>query len=554
MTERPDEDLRARFDAAVPAPVLDDDAVGSLLRRGRRRRRARQAGAGAVAVAAVAALAVGGMTLVDRTPTPPVAPPEEEATVGGDLWLSAEEVPPGAEVVGVLVDPTNGGHVFDQLASVERWIDGAWVDRAEPLLWCLPTDPCSAEVMEPGTAVDFQPVEIAPGPGLPGPAMRMSTAGLEPGWYRIAHVSRSGAVASGVLEVADDAPAPAPLAPPDEPSLAVDPPILVPGDNVPLVLSLVAPDGGRGPGPAEQARVDAWVDGAWVTTQDGIPLGEGMDDGVEAVLVGVADEPGEYRVVLSGPDGEVWGRFWVTEAPAPGAVTGGPAEVLESYPGLPDGGEDGADMVTRLESGEYALTVSLPGTGECAAAPVAWEVAGRTVTLVVRDPAQSCAPDGTHTTYVLALPEGASVESALTTRAEGSLGDPYPQLRLWLEDVVAETGIELAPHPRDESGRYAVVGVWPREVVAVMAELADEARLADGITVTGEAEAEGVTLETGADESGAAAARFACGGLVLSFLGRNDTPEAFEDVRYVAQEVARAAQPCPASAEAITVP
>lgn len=557
MTERPDEDLRARFDAALPAPALDDAAVGSLLRRGRRRRRARQAGAGAVAVAVVAALAVGGMTLVDRTPAPPVAPPEEEATVGGDLWLSAEVVPPGAEVIGVLVDPSNSGQVFDQLASVERWIDGAWVDRAEPLLWCLPTDPCSAEVMEPGTAVDFQPVEIAPGPGLPGPAMRMSTAGLEPGWYRITHVSRSGAVASGVLEVADDAddaPAPAPLTPLDEPSLAVDPPILVPGDNVPLVLSLVVPDGGRAPGPAEQARVDAWVDGAWVTTQDGIPLGEGMDDGVEAVLVGVADEPGEYRLVLSGPDGEVWGRFWVTEGAASDGVASAPAEVLDTYVGLPDGGEDGADSMTRLESGQYAVTISLPGSGECVAVPVATEVDGRTVTIVLRDPAQVCEPDGTHTTYVLALPEGASVESALTTRVEGSLDSPYPQLRLWLTDVVAETGIELAPHPTDESGRYAVVGVWPRQYVAVVAEVAGEAELAAGVVATGTAEVEGVLLETGADDSGAAAARFACGGLVLSFLGRNDTPEAFEDVRSVAEAVAWAAQPCPASAEAITVP
>lgn len=554
MTELLDPGLRARFDAALPAPVLDDAAVGSLLRRGRRRRLARQAGGGVAAVAVVAALVVGGMSLLDRSPAPPVAPPEEEATVGGDLWLSAEVVPPGAEVVGVLVDQTNSGQVFDQLASVERWIDGEWVDRAEPLLWCLPWDPCSAEVMEPGTAVDFQPVEIAPGPGLPGPAMRMSTAGLEPGWYRITHVSRSGAVASGVLEVADDAPDPAPLAPLDEPSLAVEPPILVPGDNVPLVLSPVLPEGGGGVAFGQGARVDAWVDGAWVTTQDGIPLGEGMDDGMVAVLVGVSDEPGEYRVVLSGPDTVVWGRFWVTEPVAPSGVASAPAEVLDAYVGLPEGGADASGMITRLESGQYALTISLPGSGECAAVPVATEVDGRTVTVVVRDPAQPCPPDGTHTTYVLALPDGASAESALTTRAEGSTDAPYPQLRLWLTDVVAETGLEAPPQAVDESGLYAVVGVWPREYVAVVAEIAGEAGLAAGVVPDGTAEVEGLVLETGTDDSGAAAARFSCGGLVLSFLGRNDTPAAFEDVRSVAEAVARVAQPCPVDADAITVP
>ncbi len=168
--------------------------------------------------------------------------------------------------------------------------------------------------------------------------------------------------------------------------------------------------------------------------------------------------PSRFRAVLSGPDGEVWARFWVTEAPAPRGTAAAPAEVLDTYAGLPDGGVDGADSMVRLGSGEYALTISLPGTGECAAVPIATEVDGRTVTIVVRDPAQACAPDGTHTTYVLALPDGASAESVLTTRAEGSLEAPYPQLRLWLEDVVA---VRRRPQRRrgGGAGRPAV----PRE-------------------------------------------------------------------------------------------
>lgn len=90
-------------------------------------------------------------------------------------------------------------------------------------------------------------------------------------------------------------------------------------------------------------------------------------------------------MVLSGPDGEVWGRFWVTEAPAPGGTGAVPAEVLDTYVGLPDGVEDLADTMTRRETGEYALTISLPGSGECVAVPVATDVDGRTVTIVVRD-------------------------------------------------------------------------------------------------------------------------------------------------------------------------
>jgi len=167
-------------------------------------------------------------------------------------------------------------------------------------------------------------------------------------------------------------------------------------------------------------------------------------------------------VVLSGPDGEVWGRFWVTEAPAPGGTAAVPAEVLDTYVGLPDGVEDLADTMTRRETGEYALTISLPGSGECVAVPVATEVAGRTVTIVLRDPTQVCEPDGTHTTYVLALPDGAPAEPTLTTRAEGSLEAPYPQLRLWLEDVVA-----VRRRPRCRRGRRACAQPCPVDADAI---------------------------------------------------------------------------------------
>ena len=59
-------------------------------------------------------------------------------------------------------------------------------------------------------------------------------------------------------------------------------------------------------------------------------------------------------------------------------------------------------------------------------------------------------------------------------------------------------------------------------------------------------------LETGTGASGVAAARFGCGALAFTFLGAGATSEAFEDVRYVAREVARVAQPCPVDVDAIT--
>lgn len=427
MTELLDPGLRARFDAALPAPVLDDAAVGSLLRRGRRRRTARQAGGGVAAVAVVTALVVGGMAVLDRTQAPPVAPPVDE-TVGADLWLSTERVPPGADVVGVLVDETGGGEVFDQLASVERWVDGAWVDRHEPLLWCLPTDRCASAVMEPGVTLDFQPVEIAPEPALPGPAMRMSTAGLEPGWYRISHVARSGVVASAVLEIAVGVPAPAPLAPLGERSLAVARPVLTTDPSGPLVLTEVVPDGHLPrPDPAERARVDAWLDGAWVTVEDPVALAGDVGDGAQAVMV-LGLDPGAYRVVLSWPDGEVWGRFWVVEAPsASGGARSQPAEILDTYAGLPDDErydlvETPPDTASLLFVDGDTLLVSLAGTGDCAGIPVATELSGRELAVVVREPAQACEPDGTFTTYVLALPEGASTRSFLTTHEASPSG------------------------------------------------------------------------------------------------------------------------------------
>lgn len=348
MTELSD-DLRARFDAGVPLPELDDAAIGSVLRGARRRRRNRRLGGGGAVVAVSAALVAGAMSLDVPGLSSPAAPPADGGPVdatnvdvdGARLWLSATTVPPGAEVVGVLVDRTGTGEEFHQLASVERWEDGRWVDRGEPLLWCLATDACSAQVLPPGSQVDVAPELIEPAPGAPGPAMRMSTEGLEPGWYRITHRSTTdpvgctgdpeagepstcttGSVAFAVLEIAADAAPPAPLPPLDEASLAVGPPVLAPGAGGALTLDEVVPDGVRPPSASpEGARVEAWVDGAWVRLDVDVALTGGLGTGEPAVRVPGLD-PGAYRVVLTQPDGELWGRFWVVDASVAGRAQG----------------------------------------------------------------------------------------------------------------------------------------------------------------------------------------------------------------------------------------
>lgn len=189
----------------VPAPAIEGPP-----------RRVGRVPLGALAV--VAALVAVGLILwavlgrdAAEAPPPPLADVE-----GPQLLLSAEVAPPGAEVLGVIVDETDSGQAFIDMAGVEEWHDGAWVDDGRLLLWCLPDDDCLATVTDPGVTFDFAPTDIEPTSAEPGPVMRMTTEGLEPGWYRIAHTSESGVRVSAVLEIDDDAPVPAVLSPLDE--------------------------------------------------------------------------------------------------------------------------------------------------------------------------------------------------------------------------------------------------------------------------------------------------------------------------------------------------
>lgn len=344
MTEVFD-DLRIRFDAGVPLPQIDDAAVGSLLHRARRRRRARQVGGGGAALGVLSVLAFGAMSLGTGTGTAPAAPPPDGGPLdamavdreGPALYLSAQEVPPGAEVAGVLVSKSMLGLSLDQRAFVERWEDGRWVDHEESLVWCVATQGCDGQLHASGVAPNYAAVEIEPAPGAPGPVMRMSTEGLEPGWYRIRHrmlgqetegcveteeaqfCTSPGAGAWSVLEIKPGAPDPVPLPPLDEVSLVAYPSVLTTGLDGRLTLDEVVPDGAHpADAPVEAARVEVW-DGAWAPVDADVAVTD--EGGVLAVQVPGLD-PGAYRVVLTRGDSEVWGSFWVDDHTVVGKVQG----------------------------------------------------------------------------------------------------------------------------------------------------------------------------------------------------------------------------------------
>lgn len=199
--------------AALPDPVLDpapDHAAAPAPPPARRGLAVAGVVVGALALVTAAVLWLVAGLGDDEAVTPP---PAVEPTPGPALLLSADVAPPGAEVLGVLVDETDSGQVFIQLAGVEEWRDGAWVDEGRPLLWCVPDGECAAAVMAPGVMVDFAPTWVEPSSAEPGPLMRMTTEGLEPGWYRISHTSETGVRVSAILEIDEDAPVPPVVSP-----------------------------------------------------------------------------------------------------------------------------------------------------------------------------------------------------------------------------------------------------------------------------------------------------------------------------------------------------
>lgn len=155
----------------------------------------------------------------------------------------------------------------------------------------------------------------APSSGSPPPA-------LEPSWYRITQTSNDGTVASGVLEVAEDAGTPAPLVLVDDPAISIHPAVMsTAGATVTLQPLIPAPSGSQSiadvesaiEGLAETADLERWDGGEWVhvTVVSLEPPEPGESTVGRSAIIPEVLDPGADRLVRTGPAGRHTGNFWV---------------------------------------------------------------------------------------------------------------------------------------------------------------------------------------------------------------------------------------------------
>ena len=345
--ERYAQQLRERY--VAPTIDVDPDVV---VRRGRRRRLGLRVAAGvAVAVVAVAAGAtlsgahLPGRPVAPAGPSQPAGAPPAEPTDGDAfVWIGPDRVPPGADLAVALVSRTGADLIGGVGMTVERWDGASWQAYGFAGL-CVDGWRCAGSVTRDG---DGGVLDIGIGPGT---AMRLSTNGLERGWYRLSEGvtdmsatpapdgSRPGGAVAGQFEVTDDAPQPAPLPPTDGVATSVHPALLAqPGGAV--TLSPVVPPNADGSqtsddiaaavaGLSETARVERWTDGAWLRVGE-VDLTPAPGDGTARAANVPALPEGAYRLVRTGPPGEVTGSFWVVD-PGPRYVLFRPDEPVPAH-------------------------------------------------------------------------------------------------------------------------------------------------------------------------------------------------------------------------------
>jgi hypothetical protein len=278
--------------------------------------------AGVVAIAVFVAVAAFGWraftTAGDET-VPLDAPPVLPASPF-TLWLTAERVPPGpVELVALLVNHDVNDATFGVFATVDRWDGREWVQHGE-LVMCMDHWHCTARVQSPGEIDGVPDLGLSAEPGRPGPVERFTTEGLDAGWYRISQEANEGVVAAAILEIAEDAPAPAPLVSIDAPAISVTPALVSPdGGEIYLYPLIPAPTGAQSRedvleairGLSEVARLERWNGSTWEPTRE-IQLNEADDNLARAAELPQLPE-GEYRLVRDGPEGRHIGHFWVDE-------------------------------------------------------------------------------------------------------------------------------------------------------------------------------------------------------------------------------------------------
>ena len=320
--------LRERYEA----PVIDVDP-DVLIRRGKARRAGRW-GATAAAVAVIGVTAA--LLLPGRGGAGPAdgPPPPEPTDAEASLWLSSERVSPGADLAVAFVGRGEAPLIGGVGASVQRWDGSSWKDYGYAGL-CLDSWQCSGSISSEDLGSDDIGI-VVPDIGVGASAvMRLSTSGLEPGWYRLSSdlldESESPAAldqrrhieAAGQFEVAADAPPPAPLWSLDAPTISVTP-ALLPTAGGAVRLSPVVPadaDGSQSAedidavvaGLSQDARLERWAGDAWVVVAD-VPLDPGSDgNGWDRTAALGPLEPGAYRLVRTGPAGEQSGNLWVVD-------------------------------------------------------------------------------------------------------------------------------------------------------------------------------------------------------------------------------------------------
>jgi hypothetical protein len=271
---------------------------------------------------AVVAFAWGALRMFGDGPTGADGPPPQPASPV-ELWLSADRLPPGpVELEGVLVDHEGVDATFGVFAEVERWDGNEWRSYGY-LVMCMDHWHCTARIERSDGSVGVPAIGLGSRLGVPGPVERFTTDGLDVGWYRIMQTANEGVVATGIFEVTDGAPHPAPLVSLDAPAISISPALVSPGgDEINLYPLIPAPDGSQSredvlqaiDGLSETARIERWDGTAWdvIATVDLVRV---AGDSLQRSAILPSLEPGGYRLVRHGPEGPHVGQFWVDESP-----------------------------------------------------------------------------------------------------------------------------------------------------------------------------------------------------------------------------------------------
>lgn len=263
-------------------------------------------------------------TAVAPTSGPSSAAPERPPLGRLGLWLSVEQVPPGgAEVVAVPVNDDDRDVTVGLHTTLERWDGSSWQPHGY-MVMCLISWRCVGENTD--TRPEVADIGLAPGAQGPGPALRFSTEGLNPGWYRVTVSADTTSELSAMFDVADGARHPAPLQPKDRPSVLVEPALVTThGQDVTLRAVLVPPaEGEPAPDPAEDPEVanlaevvelERWDGTNWTAVAE-LDLRPNDDlERTDRTAAVPSLHPGEYRIVRGGPTGPHIGNLWVREPP-----------------------------------------------------------------------------------------------------------------------------------------------------------------------------------------------------------------------------------------------